>query len=230
MRIGTKRAVACPRDEDTEVELKTIEKPEQWVSPEKIALAIRGEESDDPKWFALRVRSGSEKLVATIAENKGVENFLPLYQSRRRWSDRIKSVELPLFPGYLFCRLNPKYRLPVLTIPGVQHFVGIGKIPVPIDEAEIGAIQAAIRSGLRTEPWPYLTLGQRVRLEQGPLEGLEGFLIEVRKQHRIIVSVELLMRSVAVEIERDWVTPANASIHKTAAPTDGGWRVLAPVG
>jgi transcription antitermination factor NusG len=220
--------VERPRDE-AEVEVRILERPEEWEGPENGAVGA-GEDSDDPKWFALRVRSGSEKLVAAIAENKGVEHFLPLYQCHRRWSDRIKSLDLPLFPGYLFCRVNPKYRLPVLTIPGVQHFVGIGKVPVPIEEAEISAIQAAMRSGLRTEPWPYLTLGQRVRVDQGPLEGLEGFLIEVRKQHRIIVSVQLLMRSVAVEIERDWVTPTNANIRNKVADTAGGWRLLAPAG
>jgi len=120
-------------------------------------------------------------------------------------------VELPLFPGYVFCRLDLRCRLPLLTIPGALHFVGIGKIPVPIDDAEIAAIQAAVRSGLTTEPWPYLNVGQMVRLEDGPLAGLEGILVEVRKQHRIVVSVSLLQRSVAVEIEREWVTPVDAN-------------------
>ncbi len=160
-----------------------------------------------PAWFALRVKPRFEKLVASVAHNKGFEQFLPLYLSRRRWSDRYKSVELPLFPGYVFCRLDPDLRLPLLTIPGVLHFVGIGKVPAPIDPAEITAIQAAIRSGLNTEPWPFLTVGQRVRLEAGPLAGAEGFLTEVRKQHRLVVSLTLLQRSVAVEIERDWARP-----------------------
>ena len=200
------------------------------IPPEERAIATTGEGGDRLDWFALRVRSGSEKLVARIAENKGIEHFLPLYQCRRHWSDRFKSLELPLFPGYLFCRLNPVYRFPVLTIPGVQHFVGIGKVPVPIEESEINALQAAVRSGLHTEPWPYLTVGQRVRVDQGPLEGLEGFLIQVRKQHRIVVSVQVLMRSVAVEIERERVTPANTSIRKQAVAAQGGWRLLAPSG
>jgi transcription antitermination factor NusG len=224
-------AVACPRDQFVGGWiLKTIEKAEEWALAAKHVTVMTGDESDSPQWFALRVRSGSEKMVGAIAENKGIEHFLPVYQCSRRWSDRIKSLELPLFPGYLFCRLNAKYRLPVLTIPGVQHFVGIGKAPVAIDDAEIAAIQTAVRSGLRTEPWPYLTTGQRVRLDRGPLEGLEGLLVEVRKQQRIVVSVQLLMRSVSVEIERDWVTPASASMRKKAGATAGGWRLLAPVG
>ncbi len=158
------------------------------------------------EWFALRVKARSEKFVATVACHKGFEQFLPLYQCRRRWSDRFKAVELPLFPGYVFCRLDPKDRLPLLTIPGVQHFVGIGKVPLPIDEAEIASIKAAISSGMRAEPWPFLSAGQRVRIEEGPLAGLEGILVKERGKHRVIVSVNLLRRSVAVEVDRDWMS------------------------
>ena len=162
------------------------------------------------RWFALRVKSRSEKAVSSISRNKGFEEFLPLYQSRRRWSDRVKSVELPLFPGYVFCRLDPQYRLPLLTIPGVLHFVSVGKIPAPIDDTEVASIQAAVQSGLLTEPWPFLDIGQRVRLEEGPLAGLEGILVGTSKQQRIIVSVTLLKRSVAVTIDRRWATLLNA--------------------
>jgi transcription antitermination factor NusG len=157
------------------------------------------------------VKSKCEKLVATMAHNKGYQEFLPVYQCRRRWSDRVKSVELPLFPGYVFCRLNPEYRLPLLTIPGVLHFVGIGKTPAPIEDAEIATIQAAVQSGLSAEPWPFLTVGQRVRLEDGPLAGLEGILTEAPNKQRIIVSVTLLRRSVAVGIERHWARPLDVN-------------------
>src|SRR5437867_4241481 len=153
------------------------------------------------RWFALRVKSRYEKVVATVLRNKGYEEFLPLCQSRRRWSDRFKSVELPLFLGYVFCRLDPQHRLAVLTTPGVLHFVSVGRIPAPIDDREIAAIQAAVQSGLRTEPWPFLEVGQLVRLDDGPLAGLEGLLVEVRKQFRIVVSVTLLRRSIAVEVD-----------------------------
>ncbi len=163
------------------------------------------------RWFALRVKSRCEKVVALMAENRGFEEFVPLYRCRRRWSDRQKEIEFPLFPGYVFCRLDPQHRLPLLTIPGVVHIVGIGKTPVPIDDAEIAAIQAAVHSGLSAEPWPFLEVGQRVRLDEGPLTGLEGILVATAKQHRIIVSVTLLRRSVAVSIERDWVRPLDAA-------------------
>jgi transcription antitermination factor NusG len=167
------------------------------------------------RWFALRVKPRFEKTVATSARNKGYEEFLPLYQCRRRWSDRFQSVELPLFPGYVFCQLNPEFRLPLLTIPGALHFIGIGRIPAPIGDEEIAALQAAMRSGLWAEPWPFLNVGQRVRLEEGPLAGLEGLLIEVRQKQRLIVSVTLLKRSVAVEIEREWVRPLDCNETKT---------------
>jgi transcription antitermination factor NusG len=145
--------------------------------------------------------------VATTARNKGFEEFLPLYQSRRRWSDRLKAIDLPLFPGYLFCRLDPSQRLPLLTIPGVLNFVGIGKVPTPIEDAEIAVIQAAAQSGLLTEPCPFLEIGHRIRLDVGPLAGLEGLLSETSNQQRLVVSVTLLRRSIAVAIERHWATP-----------------------
>jgi transcription antitermination factor NusG len=163
------------------------------------------------RWFALRVKPRFEKSVATITRHKGYEEFLPLYQCRRRWSDRFQSVELPLFPGYIFCQLNPEFRLPLLMIPGALHFIGIGRIPAPIDDEEIAVLQAAMRSGLWAEPWPFLDVGQRVRLAEGPLAGLEGLLIQVRKKHRIIVSVTLLKRSVAVEIEHHWIRPLDCN-------------------
>ena len=165
----------------------------------------------DGKWFAVRVKPQAERVVATVARHKGFEEFLPLYKARRRWSDRFKWLDLPLFPGYIFCRLKDESRLPILTIPGVLHFVGIGKTPVPIDDAEVDAIRTAVHSGLWAEPCPFLDVGQRVRIEEGPLTGVEGLLIEVRKKQRIVVSVSLLKRSIAVEIERYWVRPLDRS-------------------
>ena len=167
--------------------------------------------SNPEQWFALRVKSRCEKIVATMVANKGFEEFLPLYHCRRRWSDRVKSVDFPLFPGYVFCRLNPRQRMPLLTIPGVLHFVGIGKAPAPIEDVEIAAIQTAVRSGLSIEPWPFLEIGQRVRLEDGPLAGLEGIFIGDSKQERIVVSITLLQRSIAVAIERHWAKPVDGT-------------------
>ena len=180
-------------------------------NPLETTLTVKNPSDPAERWFALRVKSRCEKVVATIAQNKGFEGFLPFYQSRRRWSDRLKLVELPLFPGYVFCRLDQHHRLPLLTIPGVLHLVGSGKIPTPIDDREVAAIQRAVRSGLLTEPYPFLEVGQRVRLEDGPLAGLEGIFVGTSKQQRIIVSLALLKRSVAVAIEPHWAKPLDVS-------------------
>src|SRR4029077_14794699 len=112
-------------------------------------------------WFALQTKSRCEHVVATQLRGKGYESFLPLYKSRRHWSDRVKELELPLFPGYLFCRFDPSQRLPILTTPGVIQIVGIGKTPIPIDDNEIAAIQIAMESRLAREPWPFLKIGQK---------------------------------------------------------------------
>src|SRR6185436_19047058 len=140
---------------------------------------------------------------------KGYEVFLPLYRDRRRWSDRVKELELPLFPGYLFCRFDVTKRLPILTTPGIVQVVGLGKTPLPIEEKEIAAIQSIVISRLNAQPWPYLKVGQKVRIEQGRLTGLEGILIALKKTHRLVVSVSLLQRSVAVEVDHDWASPVS---------------------
>jgi transcription antitermination factor NusG len=165
------------------------------------------QDCDAKQWFAVGVKARRESFVSEVVREKGFEGFAPCYVSRRRWSDRFKSVELPLFPGYVFCRLDPRNRLPILTIPGVFQFAGIGKVPVPIDDNEIEAIRIAVESGLSAEPWPFLKFGQRVRLEEGPLAGLEGIYVASGRQRRIVVSVDLLMRSVAITIDREWVRP-----------------------
>ncbi len=160
-------------------------------------------------WFALLIRARHSRIVAAALHTKGFEVFLPLYTSRRRWSDRIKEIELPLFPGYLFCRFDLNNRLPILITPGVIQIVGIAKTPVPVEESEIDALQAIVASRLQAQPWPFIQVGQRVRIEHGPLCGAEGILISSKKQHRLVVSVTLLQRSVAVEIDRDWVSTVN---------------------
>jgi transcription antitermination factor NusG len=158
-------------------------------------------------WFALQVRSRFENIVTAHLSGMGYESFLPLHKCRRRWSDRFKEIEFPLFPGYVFCRLNPLDRLPILMIPGVSLIVGMGKTPVAIDEAEIAAIHSAVKSGLSSQPWPFVQIGQRVRIEHGPLCGLEGVLLDFKEHHRLVLSVTLLQRSIAVQVEDAWVMP-----------------------
>ena len=158
-------------------------------------------------WYALRVRPRFEKQVAATLVSKGYEGFLPLYRHRSKWSDRIKEVDLPLFSGYLFCRLDLNNRLPLLVTPGVIQIVGIGKTPHPVDETEIAALQTIVLSGLQANPRSYLNVGEKVRIEIGPLTGLEGILVALKGAHRLVVSVSLLQRSVAVEIDESWVVP-----------------------
>lgn len=172
-------------------------------------------------WYAIRVRSKFERAVSTALLGKGYDEYLPLYRSTRRWSDRAKDLELPLFPGYLFCRLDVQVRLPILTTPGVISIVGTGKTPVAIPDGEIEAIQTLIRSGLLLQPWPQLVVGSRIVIEEGPLRGLEGVALDVKKKHRLFVSVPLLQRSVSVEIDREWVRPISSAAAPRSASSAG---------
>jgi transcription antitermination factor NusG len=160
-----------------------------------------------PLWYAVRVRSNYERTVSTVLDHKGVEQFLPTYRSRRVWSDRVKTIELPLFPGYVFCRIPLEERNRVITTDGVVGFVGAGRQPIPVSEAEIDAIRTIVQSQAPAEPWPFLKIGQTVRINRGSLSGIEGILIKVKSSWRLVVSVMLLERSVAVEIDAAYVSP-----------------------
>ena len=162
-------------------------------------------------WFAIRVRSNYERVTIMHLRERGYEEFSPSYKTERRWSDRTKIVEQFLFPGYVFCRLNPHDRLPILTTPGVLSMVGFGKIPSPIPDHEIESIRTMVQSGLLVLPWPSLELGQSVLIEHGPLAGVEGTLQEVKGKCRLVVSIHLLRRSVFTEIDRGWVRPLRQS-------------------
>jgi transcription antitermination factor NusG len=170
-------------------------------------------------WYALRVKSRHENTVASHLQARGYESFLPLYKSQRRWSDRFKEIELPLFPGYVFCQFNLLDRLPILTVPGIVHVVGVGRIPVSIDETEIVAIQAAVKSGLPRQPWPFLEIGDKVKIEHGPLCGVEGVLLGFRGHQRIVLSITLLQRSVAVQVDEAWVQPVLQEPRSCIRPT-----------
>jgi transcription termination/antitermination protein NusG len=159
------------------------------------------------QWFALQVRARWERMTETLLRSKGYETFLPT-QTIRHWGTRqIKEVETPLFPGYVFCSFSALKRLPILVTPGVIAVVGRGRIPTPVDSAELDAIRAIVRSGRTAQPWPYLEVGQRVRIEDEALQGLEGILVSLKGCHRVVLSVSLLRRSVALEIDRCRVHP-----------------------
>ena len=161
-------------------------------------------------WFAVIVKPRHEKSAAAGLRSKGFNEFLPLYSSRRRWSDRVQQVELPLFPGYVFCQFSTDQRTGVLRTGGVVGVVGFGTGPAQVEESQIEAIRTILRSGYPVQPWPYLHVGDGVRIEDGPLIGLEGVLLREKGERRVVVSVELLQRSVAVDIGRESVGLLNS--------------------
>ena len=157
-------------------------------------------------WHALKVRARFENIVTAKLTSQGLCAFFPPYVAAQR-DGRSRSIELPLFPGYVFCRLDQARRLPVLSTSGVLHIVGIGKAPVAVEPAELEAVWRIVHSDLLSNPWPHLEAGQMVVIEAGPLAGIEGILIESKNQTKLVVSVTLLRRSVAVEIEKRNVRP-----------------------
>lgn len=158
-------------------------------------------------WLALAVKPQHERVTIQGLTGKGFETFLPLYWSTRRWSDRTKRLQMPLFPGYVFCRFEPAKRVPVLRTPGVHSIVSFGLETVAVPETEIEQVRRMVSCGTEIEPWPFLKAGQRVRVHDGPLSGLEGLLVDIRNTLRVVVGIELLQRSVAVQLDRGHVTP-----------------------
>ncbi len=182
-----------------------------------IDLASADRDSVAHPWFAVRVRSNHERIAEQHLQDRGYQRFAPSYKVERQWSDRKKEVDQFLFPGYVFCRLDPYDRLPVLSVPGVVGLVGFGKTPAQIPDEEIRRIERLVESGLVTRPWPFLEVGQTVLIEHGPLAGVEGILAEEKGQYRLVVSVNLLKRSVAAEVDRNWIRPLQPTKTRAAA-------------
>jgi|SRR5271170_7368097 len=157
-------------------------------------------------WFALQVRSNSERAVLASLESRGYEGFLPTYSCVRRWSDRVKTLTLPLFSSYLFFRFSSTSSLPVITTPGVLRILGIGKTPLPVEKSKIDSLKTLVATNkLRYYPWPKLEVGDEVCIRSGPLRGLVGVLRGIKNGRAMVVSVPLLQRFVAVEIQEDWL-------------------------
>jgi transcription antitermination factor NusG len=176
-------------------------------------------------WYALQVRSRKESYVASQILGQGFECFLPTYKSIRHWSDRKKELEQPLFPGYLFCRFEFQARRPLVTIPGVLQILGNGRVGIPVPDDDISSLRLAVSSGMPKQPWPYLEVGQRVRVNYGTLTGLEGILVNVKGNHRVVLSVTLLQRSVAMEVDIAWLSPVSEAGRRTVSQ-----GILCPVG
>ena len=161
----------------------------------------------EPRWYAAYTSANHEKRVALQLGQRSVEHFLPLYESVRRWKDRQVRLQMPLFPGYVFVQLALRDRLQVLQVPGVAKLVGFNGTPAALPPEEIETLRRGLQGGLRAEPHPFLTVGRRVRIIAGPFAGLEGILKRKKSRLRVVVSLELIQRSVAVDVDAADVRP-----------------------
>lgn len=161
-------------------------------------------------WYAITVCPRHEKKVIGHLESRAVRCFVPMYRSVRQWKDRRKELDLVLFPGYAFVQLDlqeRQERLAVLTVPGVTGFITFHGDPVPVNQGEIKSINSTLASGIAVSPHPYLQKGRRVRVVRGALAGIEGILLRRKEQFRLVLSVDLIMRSMAVEVDESEVEP-----------------------
>jgi transcription antitermination factor NusG len=162
-------------------------------------------------WYAAYTCAQHEKRVAEQMAKREVEHFLPLYSSVRRWKDRRVRLTLPLFPGYVFVRLELQDRFGVLQIPSVVRLIGFGGLPTALPEEEVEILRSGLADQLHAEPHPFLTVGRRVRIVRGPLAGLEGILRCKKNNFRLVVSVELIQRAFAVDVDAADVQPVQES-------------------
>lgn len=158
-------------------------------------------EREEARWYAAYTCANHEKRVAEQLSVRGVENFLPVYASLRNWKDRRVKLDLPLFPGYVFVRLALPERLRVQQIPGVAWLVGFSGPPAPLPDEDIETLRTGLARGLCAEPHSYLTVGRRVRLRSGPLVGMQGILLRRKGNFRVVISIDLIQRAVAVDAD-----------------------------
>jgi transcription antitermination factor NusG len=163
------------------------------------------------RWYVAQTIARHEKRAAELLKNRDIENFLPLYESVRRWKDRRVRLHLPLFPGYVFVHMVFQERMRVLEIPSVVRLVGFGGSLSMLPDHEVEALQNGLTRQSHVEPHPYLTIGRRVRVKCGPLEGLEGLLVRKQGRFRLILSVDLIQRSMIVDVDAADVSPATGS-------------------
>lgn len=161
------------------------------------------------QWYAVYTRANHEKRVAEQFGERSVQHFIPLYDSVRRWKDRQVKLRMPLFPGYLFVRVTPREQIRVLQVPGVARLVGFSGSPTPLADEEIEGLRDALAEGVRAEPHPYLRVGRRVRITTGPLSGREGILKRWKGDLRVVLSTDLIQRSVLVDVDASSVVPVH---------------------
>src|SRR6266852_1334315 len=179
----------------------------QWTTDQRNDFDSRGLPAFwlEQHWYAAYTCANHEKRVACEIEARDVEHFLPVYNSVRRWKDRRVSLELPLFPGYVFVRLALRDRLRVLQIPSVVRLVGFNGQPTALPDEEMEILRSGLCQSLRAEPHPFLTVGRRVRITGGPFAGLEGVFKRKKSSLRVVVSLSLIQRSVAVDVDAAYV-------------------------
>ena len=171
----------------------------------------------ESSWYALRVRTKCEKVVAGGLSQRDIIHFLPLYKKIAQWSDRVKTSFVPLFPGYIFAKLGERQLHAVMTVPDFMYIVGQGSVPEPLDELDIIAVRRLVADGAGVGPWPFCTAGQVVEVVRGPLAGLRGIYLRAKSETRLIVSLPLLQRSVSTEIESYNVRPISANFRMVGA-------------
>jgi len=172
-----------------------------------IASAARGDGSAKANWYALYTCPRHEKRVAEQIRQRRVACFLPLYRSVRRWKDRRKELELALFPSYVFVNMAPQDRLSVLQLPGAVRFVSCNGHPVPLPDSEVESLMKGLTGRARVEPHPYLTIGRRVRVRCGPFASAQGILVRRKDRFRVVLSMDLIMRSVSMEVDESDIEP-----------------------
>lgn len=159
------------------------------------------------RWYAIYTRSRHEKSVGDLLQRRRVETFLPLYETLRRWRNGAHHVWLPLFPGYAFVHIALQDRLEVLTVPGVVRLVGFNGAPIPLADIEVEGLRQALAVGVKAAPHPYLTVGRRVRITAGALAGQEGILVRRKGKAEVVLSIDLIQRSVLVSVDAGWLEP-----------------------
>ena len=180
------------------------------IDSEPNTLAVH-RASTETLWYAGYTSSRHEKRVAEHFAQRGIEHFLPLYETIHRWNNGRHRVQLPLFPGYIFVRIALQDRLRVIEVPGFVRLVGFNSLPCPLPETDINRMKEALTKGVLAEPYPYLTVGTRVEIRNGPMQGMTGILLRRQNKCRVVISVDLIMRSMAVEVEARDVVPVRKS-------------------
>lgn len=186
-----------------ELDSASSERPENTSLGNDLSVAS----AERREWFAIAVKPRHEKRVAHVLDTKGYETFLPLYKHRHQYAARLRDFELPLFPGYVFSRFDLFKRLPVIITPGVSRILGAGAYPTPVDPVEMASLRTTLDKAVSAKALPFLQTGNKVRICEGPLRGVEGIIVLVRGEPRIVLSATLLQRSVLVEVDSKWLVP-----------------------